>query len=321
MKITAYKHKDFQLTEQNQPFINEMLRHLQTVPNHLIQHLFAPGSYSIEPISSLSGYIHQNLSSFSPEDASFILSNLPRFYSIFLIKYQLQVDKTDIIYPIYNLYHTGANCHINVCINILSSMFHLITHLNSTILPHTSFSKILLKILCNAHSPVDIEPHLIFDILKHLNIDFTRDGEAAETFKSLYKLISNDIPLSELRKTLFYWDTADTFVDRCDKKLLPYQLFAKYNPKYLVLNTQDFNVINDITSNTLTKLEFKLKTGSYELFAFIVNSGGAHFISAFKIPGTTTFRIRNDMLPRIYDDEFRELSSMQLAVSCFVRLD
>lgn len=321
MIITSYKRKDLQFTEQDQPFINEMLRHLHMVPNNMIHNLFTPGHYFIEPIASISGFIHQRITTFPQEDADYIKANFERFYKLFLSEHQLQLVKTDIIYPIYNLYHTGANCHINVCINVLSSMYYLLDYLKHVNIDQYSLSKLLFRILCNAHSPVDIEPDLIFSLLKHVNVDYTRDGEAAETFKSLYKLISRDIPLSELRKTIFYWDTADTFVDQCDKKLPPYKLFAKYNPKYLVVNTQDFNVINDITSNTLTKLEFQISTGNYELFALIVNSGGAHFISGFRIPGTTTFRLRNDVLPRIHEDEFRELSTMQLAVSCFVRLD
>ena len=227
----------------------------------------------------------------------------------------------DIVIPPHNQFHMGNICHLNVCLNVLTSIIKLL-------LPYRESKNILNKAIIieciNALSPVNLDPCNINLIIDKLKINIREIREANETFKSIMKSLYHDISKQEI----LYWDCADTFIDKEDTNLKFGELIDKIKPRILIGNNQDLNVVHDVDNINELISDFETPEGIiYTVFSCILSIGN-HFISVFrkiadnKFIDDESWVLRDDLngrfVSKLYDMRSNKLP---IVVCCYVRID
>ena len=316
MNIIVHELRNIdELTETDLAFFREFTAHIPIQYRSLVQNLIRDPMGDLCPsITKFALYYEAIKSKVPAASAAYISANYYKFLSLFIKDTKTVIKPCSIILPEYNLYHHGNICHLNVCINILSSFYQVINKL-FTIDPPSYELKVIRQYLANSLSPVDVNPRRILQLIDILNININDFDECEETFKQLMKILYQVID----RETLLYWDTTDTFIEQEDKKLNIHELIDKYHPKYLVVNAQDFNTINDASSNSNITETFSTDNYSYTLMSIAIGLPG-HFISAFRHDASRNFVIRDDLKHR-YCNTFINIDNIRntVCLECYVR--
>lgn len=226
--------------------------------------------------------------------------------------------------PKYNLLHIGNICHFNSCISLLSSLTGLIVELSKLSL--TSIGKQIYQYILNSFSYLDLNPLLILQIMKSLNIDMTILDEADETMK---KILRHFYGSNLSKNVLFFWDSTDEFnKDECLTSFL-----SSHKPKYFINRVHDFNSSYDILSTHVNMKSFNVEDKdkniicSYSLSSFIVFSNN-HYITAFIDSNSSNVEkeqlvIKNDIAGR-YNQITQPFSSLftqqhQHTLACYIK--
>lgn len=301
--------------ETKRPIFDEFLSHVPYHYQRMVQELITrPYGREMPSVSKFMLKLNAIKSASQPEDKHYIERNLNLFLSLFVEKEIYSLRPEAIRIPQFNLLHYGNICHLNVCLNILSSLFELVFAMNLIKHPSPPF-KILRQYITNGLSPVDLHPNLIFDVMSICKINPVRLEESEETFKKLMHVLYTGLN----RKLIFFWDSSDTFVDAEDKSLSMRDVVGKYQPKYLIVNAQDFNIVNEIDSTTTVPLTFATHGMAYNLSSIVI-SLPSHFISAFKQDDSSLFVVRNDLNHRFHDETI-DVSEIKhtITLACYVR--
>ena len=317
MKLTIFNFREWDPSNMN--FIREFMSHIpdkfKLLILNIIKNPFGETG-NMPAISTFMLYLNNIRYASNENDIRYVDKNIKKFIDTFVIKEVKDIRPADVLIPRFNLYHHGNICHLNVCINLLSSMYYLIE-------PMANFTDIgvefdlLRKCLLNSLGPIDLNPKLIINLMQLLKIDPSDLMEADVTFKKIMNILKQKFKTN----MIFFWDTTDTFLDDPeDKKLSVGDLIDKYHPKYLVVDTQDFNVILDIEVDTYTPHEFNTSNNKYVLTSMVI-SMPAHFISAFKVDDTNKFIVRDDLQHRFHDSFIDVLQIRNtIVLSCYVRV-
>ena len=306
---------------------NPLHHHLQLFKNILRK-------YNMENI--FSSFIDQQTNSISPITRFIIdypeivkrITNIEDrkiFTSIDIIPFIVIKQPLSIDYPLnipkYNLLHIGNICHLNSCISLLSSLTGLIVELSKLSL--TPIGNQIYQYILNSFSYIDLNPLLILQVAKSLNIDMAILDEAEETMKKILRHFYN----SNLSKNvLFFWDSTDEFNN--DENLTSF--LSIHKPKYFINRVHDFNSTYDITSTHISMKSFNVEDKnknvvcSYSLSAFIIFSNN-HYVSAFVDSNVEKRQlvIKNDVAGR-YNQIIQPFSSLftsqyQHIIACYIK--
>lgn len=317
MKLVVFNFREWD--ESNRHFITEFKSHIPNRFKHLIDDIIKNpfGSTNIPAISRFMYSIDTIKSSSNDSDRYYISANLNTFINIFVIKEVKMIKTTTNLIPQFNLFHLGNICHLNVCINILSSLYYLIESLMNikNIPPELD---ILRKYIINSLSPIDLNPKLILNLVRILDIDIKDMASVDDTIKKIMRLLYKVIK----KNIIFYWDTSDEFIDDPnDAKLKVGDLIDKYNPIYLIVGSQDFNFITNINNGNIVPIEFDTPNNSKYVLTSVVISLPLHFVSAFRVNESYNFIIRDDMKHRFYDS-YIDISNVKtlIMLSCYTRV-
>ena len=242
---------------------------------------------------------------------------IDRFVNMFVMREVKRIPQCDYFIPKHNLFHAGEICHLNVCINVLSSLWHLVNHINS-INPQTlSDSMTILKeIIFNSYSQIDMNMSLIYRLINILGVNPREHEWADETMTKIMKIIYEITDIN----FMMYWDSRQLFVPQDEKDINVHQFIDNHHPKYLLLNNQDFNFECNVESIDEFQMEYTTEHYQYRLSSLILHLG-AHFISAFRT-SDDSFELKDDLFHRLGKVN-HDLSQMmsQISVCCYVRLD
>lgn len=246
----------------------------------------------------------------------------------------------DLHIPTFNLYHYGASCHLNSCINILSSLSHLILEMNHLRNTSETFNLINTYIL-NSFSEVDLNVNLLKVLALHLNLNINNFEEAPETMKTILRILYEN---GVSKTTIFYWDSTDEFqdegegkkkdVESCDDgnkdegkkdKIQDDESFGDkichYNPKYLLMNVHDMNCLLNYDTDKVKAESFNTKNNHYRLTS-LISYNSFHFVSMF-IYDDNLFKVCDDLSNR-FEQKF--ISSKKVfsngdshVVACYMR--
>lgn len=243
----------------------------------------------------------------------YVSENIHGFILNFIDSQKRTISKR-VIVPPYNMAHFGTNCYINVCFNILISIAKVFVPFYESVPTDPKFEvvrHIIAEIFYNVSS-INIDPGNMEMIIKMLNFNISRLGDANEAFKTLMKELYKILSLSDI----LYWDSADTFISSEDKKLSFDELVDKYNPKYLIVNAQDYNIITNIPNNMEVKIFHKTPNHKFIIHGCIINMP-SHFVSVFQ--RQNTWVLRNDIDHRCAMPEYQmRTNRFPIALTVFV---
>lgn len=226
--------------------------------------------------------------------------------------------------PKYNLLHFGNICHLNSCISLLSSLTELVVELSKLSL--TRIGNQLYQCILNSFSYIDLNPLLILQVAKSLNINITVLGEADETMK---KILQHFYDSNLSKNFLFFWDSTDEF--NKDENLTSF--LSAHKPKYFLCRVHDFNSTYDILSTHINMKSFNVEDKnknvvcSYSLSSFIVFSNN-HYTTAFINPNSSNIEneqlvIKNDVVGRYQqiNQPFPSLFTQQYqhTIACYIK--
>lgn len=287
MEIPTFRLLDWDNSKR--PFFNEYVTHIPAQFYDVITDLIMNPCGDIIPALTSFLLSFDNIVALAAEkDAYYLHANLIKFISLFAERVIRPLDDCPVTIPSYNLYHYGNICHVNVCINILSSLNYLIEAMGVIEHPSEPFN-IVRQYIMNSLSEVDLTPDIVYDLVQILQVNIQCLEECEETFKKILRIIHHHVG----RGIIFYWDSSYEFVDKEDANLSLPDLLKKYRPVYFVVNAQEFNVINDVETNTRVPLDYE----GYGLSSFIV-ARPAHFVSAFRVNGTSELIVKDDVRHR-----------------------
>lgn len=320
MIAVNYAHK--QISASDIDFFNKFLLH---VPNkykplfeQLITNPYGTTNSSTTPtITSIQLCLDRIHSACSVTNSIYIHRNLNDLLNKFIMKTELHIPCQDYIMPRYNIYHPDNICHLNVCLNVLSSLFHVVHALSHVDSSHGDH-QILFDCLINSYSDIDIKPTMNLTLINHLHISPSSFHEAADTFIRLINMLHELFDES----LITYWDTHGSCCKNTfDKSLLCKEYVNKHKPKYLIVNAQDFNVINNVESITKPIVKYYVNDLHYILTSLIISTGN-HFISAFRMSNDSdVFLIHDDMKHR-YDKSYIDINNLSKSISiyCYIRV-
>ena len=317
MKLIVFNFREWD--ESNRHFIEEFKSHIPNKFKHLIDEIIKNpfGDANIPAISRFMFFIDTIKSSSNDDDKYYISVTLDKFINIFVTKEIQTIKNTTNLIPQFNLFHLGNICHLNVCINILSSLYYLIESLmDIKNIPYEL--DILRKYIINSLSPIDLNPKLVLELIRVLDIDPADMISVDDTIKKIMRLLYKVIK----RNMIFFWDTSDEFIDDPnDTKLKVGDLIDKYNPVYLIVSSQDFNFITNIEHGNIVPTEFNTPNNKYVLTSVVI-SLPVHFISAFRVDESYKFIVRDDMQHRFHDSylDFFEIKTL-IMLSCYTRVE
>ena len=239
----------------------------------------------------------------------------------------------DIHIPNFNLYHYGASCYINSCINMLSSLTHLILEMNRLHDTSETFNTINTYIL-NSFSEIDLNVNLLNVLANQLNFNINNFEEATETMKTLIRILYEN---GVSKSTIFYWDSSDEFQDEVEvvsevvsddvqhAQTVKSESFGdkicRYNPKYLIVNVHDMNCLLNYDTDKLKAVSFNTKNNHYALRS-LISYNSAHFVSMF-IYDDNLFKVCDDLKGR-FEQTFISLkkvfsNSDSHVLACYMR--
>lgn len=329
--IFEFKTDYSDLTNSQRNFLEKICLHADEPIKLLIRKILtkSPLQTYIPPITELMIKLN-DLQNLSLEDKAFIKENTFKLLMLFVktqkryLDYEKPFTCNSIINSLYNYRHFGNICHLNCCLNILSSLSKLLVkYYNSEDITNLEFKILLHEILGNL-SPIHPNPDNINTLIKILGINSNAMLESAETFKSIMKILYNFVALDEI----FYWDCSEPFTPK-EHKLLPFvKILSIIQPDILIVNNQDFNVVNEIDDAGRCCLEFVCSTENdnikYVLTSIIVNIG-AHFISILRLNPheQNTFGVgalHDDLLNRFDVKQLNFVNNkFPIAIACYVR--
>lgn len=316
MKLIVFNFREWD--ESNRHFIEEFKSHIPNEFKHLIDEIIKNpfGDANMPAISRFMFFIDIIKSSSNDDDKYYISINLDKFINVFVTKEIRTIKNTTNLIPQFNLFHFGNICHLNVCINILSSLYYLIESLmDIKNIPYEL--DVLRKYIINSLSPIDLNPKLVLELIRVLDIDPADMISVDDTIKKIMRLLYKVIK----RNMIFFWDTSDEFIDDPnDTKLKVGDLIDKYNPVYLIVSSQDFNFITNIEHGNIVPIEFNTPNNKYVLTSVVI-SLPVHFISAFRVNESYKFIVRDDMQHRFHDSylDFFEIKTL-IMLSCYTRV-
>lgn len=220
--------------------------------------------------------------------------------------------------PKFNLHHFGNICHLNTCLLMLASMYHLLKAIND--LPAESVTlalSILNTVLVSSYSPVDMNPTMVYDLVQILQLNPNETMPAEETICQLVNIFEPVIPKS----IVLAWDYAHTCLpDPADTDSNLETIVNKYSPKYLLVNAQDFNVEMRVPQNDQFIPKYGTTQHTYKLASVIIHIG-AHFMNIF-MRGNECI-IKDDLYHRYRspDRDVNHLGRYQVTEVCYVRID
>ena len=220
--------------------------------------------------------------------------------------------------PKFNLYHYGNICHLNTCLLMLASMYHLLKAINELPADQVSLElSILNTVLLSSYSPIDMNPTMIYDLVQILQLNPNETMPAEETITQLVNIFEPVIPKS----VVLAWDYAHSCLpDPADKDSNLETLVNKYVPKYLLVNAQDFNVEMQVPQNNQFIPKYGTGQYTYKLASVIIHIG-AHFINIF-MRGNECI-IKDDLYHRYKspNTDVNHLGRHQVTEVCYVRID
>ena len=211
--------------------------------------------------------------------------------------------------PPYNLLHIGSVCHFNSCINILCSLTHLLDKMFVLCFKDGGKDKsfeLLTEYCAMAYSKVDINPKILVKLMMSLGINVSTIGEGCDTMKVIMRcLYKNGITIHDV----FFWDCSDEFYKKDDMKMGFGQRLIEVNPRYLLMNVHDFNIVNEVDSYLIPAFNFKAGMLPVSLKSIMVYQPGHYFTAFFTSPTNTHVKILND-INRRYDEEIVETAEI-----------
>ena len=240
-----------------------------------------------------------------------------RFVDMFITSKVEELPPALYYIPKYNLFHYGNICHLNTCLQMLASLWHLLNAIASIPDDTIPYGLALLNtVLCSSYSQVDHNPCVLKYLIQLLNINISTIIPAEETMTQLIDLFEDKIPKS----LILNWNYAHSNLkDKADTDLNLDAIVTKYMPKYLLVNAQDFNVEKEVTKNTEFVPVYNVNGQNYRLASVIVHVGGAHFINVF-FRGNTNV-VKDDMTHRYKtpDIDTAQLGRYQVTQCCYVQ--
>jgi hypothetical protein len=288
----------------------------------------------------------------------FCLENLTEFIYGFVKQVTIRIGKADIIIPFHNLKHYQMLCHLNVCINVLSSMFYLVRAMINVKTPDKRFNS-LRNLILNSFSSLDLNQDEVLKFAKLMNIKTGQFHEANDTMESLISVLqTTDFEgFQPIQNNLvFYITSTDSFFQVDDKFNIHGRpdMFVQidmFKPKYLMIDSGELAVYVDyLNSQNQTNQIFqsldlespqqkydniktlKVRDTTYKLYGLILHSNTNHFKSAFitnyNITDTQNsqhpevYRVLDDMWQRKSTKETTHLNSnYQKSLNIYVRID
>lgn len=220
---------------------------------------------------------------------------------------------------------------------MLSSLTDLILQLSKlkSLNKLTQPSALVFQYILNSFSYIDLNPNLMFEVVRSLHVNPLIEGEADETMKSILReFYKSGLSLS----TLFFWDSTDEFYKQKDLKHPMSAKLIELKPNYFLCRIHDFNSVYDIDDQQIRLDMFDVideneeKVCSYVLTSFIIHTPG-HYICAFKLNddhqsedlNEQLVDIKNDLAYR-YDNITKKFGSLysnnfQHTLGCYIRSD
>lgn len=244
-------------------------------------------------------------------------TSLSKFINMFLIK-QKQTFKDCLYYiPKYNLYHYGNICHLNSSLLMLSSIPIIMIKINKINNNDLSINVMYLRDVMNSsYSPIDIKPLSLINLIQICNININELLFADHTIKQLYSIIQPYISINDV----MFWDCSYSFISKEDDKLTLPQLVDKYEPKYLIVNGQDFIIVTGMNNTNSFSPKYATDEHEYKLISMIIHMG-AHYIILFaKDDGE--YVIRDDMFGRYENPGYNinKFGQLQVTVCCYAKI-
>ena len=222
--------------------------------------------------------------------------------------------------PNYNLHNTGAICHLNSCISMLSSMTHLIKEMNSISETNSTdyIFQLLKSYINNSYSHIDINTHVIHELMQLLSISRYEYDEATETMKKIIRVLYiNNIPMS----TVYYWDASNEFFNSKNITTLGLKL-KEIKPMYFIVNAHDLNVLFDYETEKIKIKEFDIPDNKHYTLKSIISFNGNHLTTMFYV-NENTFKVIDDLSNRYHS---KYISSKELfndssshVIGCYIR--
>jgi hypothetical protein len=239
----------------------------------------------------------RSLSREDRELVQYCVSNFERFVDSFITSAITTIPVSNVIIPSHNLRHIGCSCHLNTCLNILSSMFYLVHSLIYNVPNVDDMSISILKtVILNSYSPIDLNENFILTLANMMQIDINEDEEVDVTMKSLVSILQTPINGEQYidNSLLLYITPEDTFIPvsnylaLTDRPDIFTQIYT-YVPKYFIINPGVLiGFVDYIKGSSKAELLYQknyintLNVGEYvyKLYAFILHVPG-HFRTIF----------------------------------------
>lgn len=322
LRITRIKPAFSKDLDANRAFIESFMSNMSSrYSNTMLSILRDPKglNYSLPLISYVLIHIHEIIGLSNTEHGNKFISHqtINKFLNMFIESKIETLPPAAYYIPKFNLYHHGNICHLNTCLLMLASMYHMLKYMND--IPDSKCPmelNILRHILTNSYSPVDMNPELLFDLIAILKIDINQILPAEETMASIVKLMSKSVPTN----MLIHWDFAhSTLTDKADKDLTINQIVDKYAPTYLLANAQDFNVALEVPQNDQFVPQYDTEKHTYCLASVIIHHG-VHFINVF-MKGAGNYIIKDDLYHRYVTPPTKvdSISRLQVTELCYVK--
>lgn len=322
LRITRIKPAYSKELDSNRTFIESFMSNMSSkYTNAMLATLRDPKglNYSLPLISYILVNMKDIIAFSNAEHGNQFVSyqTISRFISMF-IESKVEVLPPAAYYiPKFNLYHHGNICHLNTCLLMLASMYHMLKLINDIPATTCPFElNVLRTVLTNSYSPVDMSPETLFDLISILKIDIGQILPAEETMIQLVKLMSDSVPTS----MLIHWDFAhSTLPSSDDKDLTLSQIVDKYAPTYLLANAQDFNVALEVPQNDQFIPQYDTEKHTYCLASVIIHHG-VHFINVF-MKGVGNYIIKDDLYHRYVSPPTKvdAINRLQITEVCYVK--
>lgn len=242
---------------------------------------------------------------------------LLKFVSLFIDTKMETLPPALYYIPKFNLYHHGNICHLNTCLLMLASLYHVLYEIS--IIPEATLNNelmVLNTILVSSYSPVDLYPGALLELIGILNININHIIPAEETMSQLVKIVNKQVGTDKL----LHWDYAHSCLpNKEDTDLSLDDIVNKYHPMYLLVNGQDFSVDKNVERNDQFIPKYMTDRYTYKLASVIIHVG-AHFMNVF-MKGNE-YIIKDDLYHR-YKTPATDVSQLRYQITevCYVRVD
>lgn len=248
---------------------------------------------STQALGTLRIWINDNVRYMNHREQTISFDAIDHIVELFTHEVETDIPDVGFMIPPYNVFHYGNICHLNVCINLITSMITVARDIlcASEEELHEDPKLIAIQnIVRTSFDEVDINPLMVYELMECFNITMDDIVDATFTMNQLYQSFS-ELLTDDVMK---WWGTS---IVNGIEDIPTKESFDETTERYIIMETQFLVPILNITNG----IPYTINIGGhpYEMFALVVHNG-PHFTTLFRNGTSETFTVRNDMCHREY---------------------